>query len=343
MLCSRQTPPFPDLAYRQYEPSLESEEVHLRDYLGILTKRYRLVIGIFLLVLFVGFCALFPVTPQYRASATLKIEPQNPLTTVNEAINVQYNTIGSYDYYKTQFELLKSRRLAKKVVSDLNLGANPSFLSDSPPTFLERLSSLIQSYLSAGVALVTSLLQPPAQVAASLTTSKDDSELKLQELVSRYLPFLHVDPIRDTRLVRIEFTTSDPQLSQTLANAHAETFIRTSIETRFDLTKEARDFLEKKLTEIKGRLERSERELDKFRRDHGVVSLEGNDNVVANRMLDLNRRLIEARDKRIEVESLYYALKDKNSQNLSKIIDNERIQQLKGRLDTLEVGMHGSV
>ena len=334
---SRQTPPFPDLAYRQYEPSLESEEVHLRDYLGILTKRYRLVIGIFLLVLFVGFCALFPVTPQYRASATLKIEPQNPLTTVNEAINVQYNTIGSYDYYKTQFELLKSRRLAKKVVSDLNLGANPSFLSDSPPTFLERLSSLIQSYLSAGVALVTSWLQPPAQVAASLTTSKDDSELKLQELVSRYLPFLHVDPIRDTRLVRIEFTTSDPQLSQTLANAHAETFIRTSIETRFDLTKEARDFLEKKLTEIKGRLERSERELDKFRRDHGVVSLEGNDNVVANRMLDLNRRLIEARDKRIEVESLYYALKDKNSQNLSKIIDNERIQQLKGRLDTLEV------
>jgi uncharacterized protein involved in exopolysaccharide biosynthesis len=93
------------------------------------------------------FGALFPVTPQYRASATLKIEPQNPLTTVNEAINVQYNTIGSYDYYKTQFELLKSRRLAKKVVSDLNLGANPSFLSDSPPTFLERLSSLIQSYL----------------------------------------------------------------------------------------------------------------------------------------------------------------------------------------------------
>ena len=110
-------------------------------------------------------------------------------------------------------------------------------------------------------------------------------------------------------------------MSQTLANAHAEAFIRTSIETRFDLTKEARDFLEKKLTEIKDRLERSEKELDKFRREHGVVSLEGNDNVVANRMLDLNRRLIEARDKRIEVESLYYALKDKNSQNLSKIID----------------------
>src|SRR4030095_10026466 len=102
-IVSRQTLPFPDLAYRQYEPSLESEEVHLRDYLGILIKRYRLVLGIFLLVLFVGFCALFPVTPQYRASAMLKIEPQNPLGTVSEAINVQSNSIGSYDYYKTQF------------------------------------------------------------------------------------------------------------------------------------------------------------------------------------------------------------------------------------------------
>ena len=108
----------------------------------------------------------------------------------------------------------------------------------------------IRSFLSAGAALVTSSVQPPAQVA-SLTSNKDDSDLQLQGLIDRYLKFLQVDPIRDTRLVRVEFTTPDPQLSQTLANAHAEAFIRTSIETRFDLTKEARDFLEKKLTEIR--------------------------------------------------------------------------------------------
>ena len=91
-------------------------------------KHRRLIISVFLLVLFVGFCALFPMTPQYQASTTLKIEPQNPLGTVSEAINVQYSANSGYDYYKTQFELLKSRRLAKKVSTDLNLGTNPAFL-----------------------------------------------------------------------------------------------------------------------------------------------------------------------------------------------------------------------
>jgi capsular exopolysaccharide synthesis family protein len=137
--------------------------------------------------------------------------------------------------------------------------------------------------------------------------------------------------------VRVEFTTLDPRLSQELANAHAAAFIRTNIETRFELTAEARDFLEKKLVDVRDKLERSEKALDDFRRQYGVVSLEGNDNVVANRMLDLNRRLVEARDKRIEIESLYRAVQDKNSQNLSKIIDNERIQQLKGQLSALEI------
>ena len=164
-LVSRQTPPLPDFAYRQYEPSLESEEANLRDYLEILSKHRRLIISVFLLVLFVGFCALFPMTPQYQASATLKIEPQNPLGTVSEAINVQYSANSGYDYYKTQFELLKSRRLAKKVSTDLELGINPAFLRDSQPTFLRRLQSglslSIQSFLSAGAALVTSSVQPP--------------------------------------------------------------------------------------------------------------------------------------------------------------------------------------
>ena len=337
-IASRQNPSLPDFAHRQYESSLESEEVHLRDHLGILSKRRRLVVSVFVIMLILGLITLFPATPQYSASATLKIEPQNPLGTVGEAVNsIQYNSGDGYDYYKTQFVLLQSRPLIKRVITDLQLDVNPAFLKENQPTFLSQLQSGLassaQAFFSAGVALVGSPVQSPPQ-DVFLASREDDSD---RQLINRYLQLLRVDPVRDTRLVRIEFTTSNPQLSQTLANTHAAAFIRTNIETRFELTAEARDFLEKKLTEMRFRVERSEKALDKFRRQHGVVSLEGNDNVVANRMLDLNRRLIEARDKRIEVESLYHALRDKNSQNLSKIIDNDRIQQLKTRLDGLEV------
>ena len=66
---------------------------------------------------------------------------------------------------------------------------------------------------------------------------------------------LHVEPIRQTRLVSVQFTTPDPALSQALANAHVQTFMRMSEESRFSLTEGAQEFLEQKKTELQQKLE----------------------------------------------------------------------------------------
>jgi polysaccharide biosynthesis transport protein len=109
-----------------------------------------------------------------------------------------------------------------------------------------------------------------------------------------------------------------------------------NLETRFELTKEAREFLEKKLSELKVKVEKSEEALQQFRLRHGVVSLGGSQNIVVDRMVDLNKRLTEARAKRIELESLTRIIKDKNVESLSQVIGNTLILQLKGRLEELE-------
>ena len=154
--------------------------------------------------------------------------------------------------------------------------------------------------------------------------------------VSRYLSFLKVEPVRNTSLAAIRFTTTDPRLSEELAAAHATNFIRMNLETRFELTKEAREFLEKKLAELKVKVEKSEEALQHFRQRHGVVSLEGNQNVIVDRMVDLNRRLTEARARRIELESLTRSVKDKHFEYLAEVIGNNLILQLKGRLEGME-------
>src|SRR6185436_19720719 len=79
--------------------------------------------------------------------------------------------------------------------------------------------------------------------------------------ISRYLNLLRVEPMRGTRLVRIIFTTPDANLSQQLANAHATAFVKLNLETRFEVTKDARKFLEQKLQELRTRIEESEAEL----------------------------------------------------------------------------------
>lgn len=306
---------------------LETEDVHLRDYWKVLVKHYRLVIVVFLAVVGVTAYVTFSATPLYTASTTLRIEPQNPTVMKIEEVLTPQAAGGQYDYYQTQFTLLKNRTLAARVIADLGLEENPAFTSNgqSKPGLLGWLRSQLSSFLR--------FVRTPKEA------SSQNREFILgvnPRLINRYLGFLEVTPVRSTRLVAIKFTSPDPHLSQDMANAHATAFIRANLETRFDLTKEARDFLEKKLSELKAKLKQSEEALNRFRQAQSVVSLEGSENIIVERMVDLNRRLTEARAKRIEVESLYHIVESKNYQSLSQVIDNGMILGLKNQLASLE-------
>lgn len=319
----------------EYFSYAESEEVHLRDYWRMLVKRRRVVMLVFLIVLGLGIYKTFSQTPLYTAVATLKIEPQTTAIQIGELLTPGGDAGGPYDYYQTQFALLKSRPLAAKVITELKLASNPDFLHDE--------SSLFDRIFSWPFELIDSLQTYIAQCFRSPPAKTEERSLREQfefgvppGLISHYLSLLTVEPVRNTRLVQVMFSTPSPRFSQQLANAHAAAFIRTTLETRFELTNETREFLEKKLAELQVNNQQAEEALQRFRQKHGVVSLEGNENIIVERMVDLNKRLTEARAKRIEQEALYRTVENKNSRYLSEIIDNNVIQQLKNSLLSLE-------
>jgi capsular exopolysaccharide synthesis family protein len=137
-------------------------------------------------------------------------------------------------------------------------------------------------------------------------------------------------------LVKVEFTTPHPGLSQALANAHVQSFLRMSLESRFSLTEEAREFLDQKKLELRKKMEISEDALNKFRRLHGIVSVEKGENIVVDRLVDLNKQLTAARTQRLEAESLYRTIENKNHQDLAEVMKQGLVQQLKGNVATLE-------
>jgi capsular exopolysaccharide synthesis family protein len=316
-----------------YGPS--DEERPLRDYWNMFVKRRRLIFLALVVMLGLGGFITSKTTPLYTAGVTLKLDPQPPTFT---NVGDNSNKAGGPDDYQTQVALLKSRALAARVIKNLRLESNPSFRASPSP--IDQVRSwgigLMQSFFTQISALLPDL-SGTAPVQEKESPPAREFELGVHPgLISRYLSFLNVKPMFNTQLVQILFSTVDPHLSQDLANAHAEAFIRMSLETRFELTKEAREFLEKKLAELKGKVERSEEAINRFRQTHGVVSIAGNENIVVDRMVDLNKRLTEARAKRIELESLSRIVKDKNFEYLSQIIDNNLILQLKVRIEGLE-------
>jgi polysaccharide biosynthesis transport protein len=313
----------------EYVLSPETEEPRFRDYWKMVVKRWRLIILTFLVVFSLGAFITFRTTPLYTATTTLLIETQNlPATGLGEGVT------RTDDYFQTQLALLKSRALAARVIQDLGLERNPSFRVPSQPLDQLRywLTGSIESLLTRAFDF---LKVTPEQTQVSPPTRGPTSGVRPGS-ISRYLQLLSLEPVLKTQLVKVSFSTIDPSFSEELANAHAAAFIRTNLETRFELSKEAREFLEKKLVELKVKVGQSEEALNRFRKTHGVVSLEGNENIIVNRMVELNGRLTDARARRIELESLSRIVKDKNFTSLSQVIDNNMVVQLRGGLEGME-------
>jgi succinoglycan biosynthesis transport protein ExoP len=335
----------------QYVHSPATDHVDLRDYLKVLIKHRRLLILVFLTVLAIGAYFSFTTTRLYQASSMLKIEPQNPsVTGVGEMLPLESRG-PSYDYYQTQFKLLESNTLAAKVIADLKLESNKIFTSAQVTN--SNPADRVQSWIFGALNLVVSLVpaKQPETPQEELDSTEAAGNFKSTPgktgastnipavapwLIGRYKQFLAIKPVQKTRLVEIAFSTPDARLSQRLADAHARGFIQLSSESRFALTKEARDFLDGKNAELKQKLERSEDALNRFRQTHGVVSMEKGENVIVERLVDFNRQLTTARAQRIEAESLYKIVENKSTQSLSQVVTQGMVPTLRTNLLALE-------
>jgi uncharacterized protein involved in exopolysaccharide biosynthesis len=90
--------------------------------------------------------------------------------------------------------------------------------------------------------------------------------------------------------VRIAFRSPNPQLCALVANAHAQAYIRQGIDRRSEANEAGLQFLEEKLVELKERVEHSEAALNQYRREKGIISLDDKENIVIDRLTDLNKR-----------------------------------------------------
>jgi len=112
----------------QSGPSL-ADQIDLQHYLRILRKhKWAITLFTALITCLAAYYA-YTATPIYRSTSTLLIESQNEGVTPFEDLLAGDTT--NTEYYQTQFELLKSRELAKRVIEKLGLQNHPEFSSNA--------------------------------------------------------------------------------------------------------------------------------------------------------------------------------------------------------------------
>jgi uncharacterized protein involved in exopolysaccharide biosynthesis len=103
------------------------QEVDLRDYINVLLKRKKLIIGITLVAIIIaGILSYFVLPPVYEASGSLLVNPKEAtvnLTSPEQILSpLSYLPQISVATYK---EIVKSKDIEKKVFDKLNLSSPP--------------------------------------------------------------------------------------------------------------------------------------------------------------------------------------------------------------------------
>ena len=310
-----QLPPPPGYAYA---PSQEEKEVHLRDYWKIIRKRIWIVAAFFLIVLIATAVGTFTMKPIYRGTVTIQINKENPqIVDFKEIFAV--NTMDT-DYYQTQYKILESRTLARRVVQTLKLSEHPEFQPNPEAPFQKWKANTLTSLSS---------------FFASSNKNPSENEKETQ-LVNQFLNRVKIEPIRNSRLVKIHFDSNTPQLSTQASNTLAAMYIQQNLEARFVSTEQAKEWLTKQLEDLKAKVEKADEDLQAFGTKHDIISLEEKENVTMQRLTELNEALTKAEAERMAKEALYKQTGDRNPESFPSILENKLIMDLKQAYIQLE-------
>jgi len=304
-----------------YETIQVEETPDLLAYWRVIRKRRWTILTIFLVLFTLVLIGTLKMTPIYRARALLEIQKENPnILTAQELFTLE----GVSDtYLETQYKILKSATLARRVVEQLGLDKREEF---NPPRrwWSRRAKPKI----------------PATQtVLAGAARDTRDSESK-QTTLERFQDRLSVSPLKRSRLVGVSFESQDPELAARIVNTLASNYIEQSLEVRWEATQKASEWLSQQLLGLKARLEKSEEDLQKYARENGLLFLEteqGNpENIVNQRLRQLQEEVTRAQATRYEKESLYRLVQAGDYGSLPGVFENRLMQDLTVRLTELK-------
>ena len=232
------------------------------------------------------------LTPVYRATASVLIEAtRGKVVSIEE---VYGGASANREYFQTQAEFLRSRDVSLRAIRELGLVEHPAFdPRQRKPGAIEQVVAAVRSRLRQ-------------------TESDTREEAELEAIVlARVQASLDVTPVRLSQLVQVHFEAHDPKLASAVANAVAESYIRSDLDARFRMTQTAVTWLNEQLETLRKKVEASERKLQAYRETAGLIASKGSSEGAGNaRQLDeFAQRLVQARVARTQLEQVYSQLK----------------------------------
>ena len=248
--------------------------VHLRDHLRVIAERKWTAVLFFLAV--VGMTGLYLLfsKPSYSARVVMILNPPafSPLTMMSELIySAGLDVVSKRLYTTTQFDVLKSRKLAEKVLDRLDLWGEYGLGEEK------------RSRFGFGRAPVT----------------RETVARELAERISASSPNIM------SNAVELTVRSETPERAARIANAIVEVYLETLYEERERKIEENLSWLRREFKVLEEELLNSDQAVQDFKKKHNTISVDDRENILTQKLHGMNASLVQARIARIASENAY--------------------------------------
>ena len=336
-------PPPPQSYHYGVDPNADNE-VHLLDYWRAIRKRLWMVLGVVALITMLAMVYVARKPDFYEAETRVQVNLEDTGGLSNNTRPL-YGPADDPIYFNTQLQILSSPGLMRRVVRTLDLEHNPDFFKGNPALrpstwqTLRKMVGLSSKPPDSGNKQPDQL--PLTTTIAQATAREDLNEAKrLEPYVNAILGSLKIEPVketraayyRETRLIDIKYSHTDPQVTAKVVNAIAETYAFSNLEKRTETNNTTGTFLQKRIAELQQQIRTSEERLVNYARNNQIISLDPNQNTVVERLAGLNQQLLEAESERKSAEAAFNAANAPGAAGALVDADAKQANETEGKL-----------
>ena len=269
-------------------------ELDLQALFRSLRKRLNIILAVTIGVTALVMVAVFQMTPLYSAQTLVLLQTQKE--NVVDMESVMAGLTGDSAAIDSQVEILKSRSLAGRVVDELNLIRDPEFNASLTPPSIFRWAdprvwiAELKDYFG------TNQTEP--------LTQEEQVQKERNAVIDAFMNRMSVGRRGLTYVIGVSFESERPQKAAKIANKIADTYVVDQLEAKFDATKQANEWLSKRLQDLRQQVQDSERAVEIYRSQNGLETAQGA-TVNEQQLSELNAQLILAKANLAEKEANY--------------------------------------
>ncbi len=296
-------------------------DIDVRNLLLMLWRRKGVILSCLLIGISLASIAMSLVKSEYTARALVLIETNIPGKQFAELQFSISNLRLDNSFILSEIEVFKSRFLARRVAEKLNL------MTDSE--FNTRFEYAIdKSEEGRGFKKFT------VYDSQSETIPKEILSSDIDVVVNKLLRNLVVRSVPGSKAIQVEYTSIDPNKAALIANTVVDVYIEQRLEMKFDSTKKVTDWLNKRLTDLRGQVLAAEQAVVDYKKKYNLSEGPRKVTISTEQVGALNSQIVQAKTELVEAQARLEQVQSlaqdiDRIETTSEVVNSRLIQGLK--------------